>query len=100
MDNELIKPSFIRELLSGLDERDFQLRSQNQAIKKAMDRANQALDRQYQAILKKVGRLEKQVKRCKCKGRRRWQKAKSTSSSENSRERRSTHSREWTLEVL
>ena len=41
MDNELItKPSFIRELLSGLDDRDFQLRSQNQAIKKAIDRAN------------------------------------------------------------
>ena len=66
MDNELItKPSFIRELLSGLDDRDFQLRSQNQAIKKAIDRANQDHKKQYQAILKRVGRLERQVKRSK-----------------------------------
>ena len=83
MDNELItKPSFIRELLSGLDDRDFQLRSQNQAIKKAIEGVNEALNRQNQAILKRVRRLERQVKGCKCKGRRRRQKAKRTSSSE------------------
>ena len=103
MDNELItKPSFIRELLSGLDDRDFQLRSQNQAIKKAIEGVNEALNRKNQAILKRVRRLERQVKGCKCKGRRRQQKAKRTSSSEeetHSRERRES-SRERILEIL
>ena len=48
------KPSFILEVLSGLDDRDFQLRRQNQA-----------LERQNQAILKRLERLERQVKRSK-----------------------------------
>ena len=103
MDNELItKPSFIRELLSGLDDRDFQLRSQNQAIKKTIEGVNEALNRQNQAILKRVRTLERQVKGCKCKGRRRRKKAKRTSSSEeetHSRERRES-SRERILEIL
>ena len=55
------KPSFILEVLSGLDDRDFQLRRQNQAI------------------LKRLERLERQVKRSKYS--RNLKKERSSSSS-------------------
>ena len=68
-DNQLMnKPSFILEVLSGLDDRDFQLRRQNQA-----------LERQNQAILKRLERLERQVKRSKYS--RNLKKERSSSSS-------------------
>ena len=63
-------PTFILEVLSGLDDRDFQLRMQNQDIQRQnqdIQRQNQALKRQNQDILKRLERLERQVKRCKCR---------------------------------